>query len=157
MSLLLESEGEFAELCPTASGCAAQRVAYDKIFTIATGIGVILFFPTGVLLDLIGPRQLCMLGASVYAFGCYLIAVSHSRGPDLFLLGCLLLTWGGPAIFLSFIPLSALFGRWSHTVICAINAAFDATPYLFSVFQVRATSLLFCNARVLTLCCCVRI
>lgn len=92
-----------------------------------------LFFTSGALLDVIGPRLLCMLGASVYALGCFLLAVSSSRGPNLYILGYSLLSWGGPALFLSFIPLSSLYGRWSNTVICTINSAFDATPYLFSV------------------------
>lgn len=112
-------------------------MAFDRIFTVSTSTMVMLFFTSGMLLDLIGPRQLCMLGAAVYALGCYLMAISKSRGPNLYILAYSMLAWGGPAIFLSFIPLSALYGRWSHTVLCGLNSAFDATPYLFSVRSPR--------------------
>ena len=56
---------------------------------------------------------------------------------DFYLVGFSLMAFGGPALHISFIHLSNLFGDRRATVISLLNGFFALSGYVFAVFLVR--------------------
>ena len=92
--------------------------------------------PAGVILDKLGPKFTCAIGAVLFGGGVALFAISKPGLLNLFTPGFILMGCGGPPIVLSFINLSNLYPNRKGLIITVFNVGIDASSIMFFLFEV---------------------
>ena len=90
--------------------------------------------PVGTILDRHGSRLCYVMGCTVLAAGCLLMAVSFSRPNfDGYIPGNVLLALGGTFIFVPSFRIAHAFPKYAGTIVALVTGAFDASAavYLF--------------------------
>ena len=89
--------------------------------------------PSGILLDFIGPKITCLVGLAMFLPGSFLFAYS-STSFNAYLASFLLLSAGGPFVFVSIMPSANLFPSQTGLVMMMINGAYGGGALVFFVF-----------------------
>ena len=92
--------------------------------------------PIGFTLDRIGPKRTSILGASLFALGCFSFGLGYrSAWFDSYFAGFALLALGGPLVFLPSFHLSNAFPAYSGLILAAVTGAFDASSIPFVIYK----------------------
>lgn len=105
------------------------------MFTIAAVAANVSALPVGTILDTWGPRVSGIIGSFFLAFGSIIFAFAHQLPFDGYIPGYLLLSLGGPFIFISSFQLSNTFPMRSGLILSTLTGAFDASSALFLIFR----------------------
>ena len=105
------------------------------MFTIAAAATNVSALPVGTILDSWGPRVSGLIGSLLLALGAVLFAFAHQLPFDGYIPGYLLLSLGGPFIFIASFQLSNTFPARSGLLLSALTGAFDASSALFLLFR----------------------
>jgi len=136
LQLMLEEEGVYSELCVNGAPCKEQAERLSMIYTMATSAFCFCVWPTGLVLDRVGPQACCILGAVLFGVGTVLFGASSSAagGLDLFLPGYIGMAVGGLPIMLSMMHLSNLLPLYAGTIITVLQVMIDVSALDFKVF-----------------------
>jgi hypothetical protein len=105
------------------------------MFTIAAVATNVSALPVGTVLDAYGPRVCGLIGSLCLALGAGLFAFARQLPFDGYIPGYLLLSLGGPFVFISSFHLSNTFPTRSGLILSTLTGAFDASSSLFLVFR----------------------
>jgi hypothetical protein len=105
------------------------------MFTIAAVATNVSALPVGTILDAYGPRVCGLIGSLCLAFGAALFAFASQLPFDGYIPGYLLLSLGGPFVFISSFQLSNTFPTRSGLILSMLTGAFDASSALFLLFR----------------------
>lgn len=105
------------------------------MFTIAAVATNVSALPVGTILDTYGPRVCGIIGSICLAIGATLFACANELPFDGYIPGYLLLSLGGPFIFISSFQLSNTFPRRSGLILSMLTGAFDASSAVFLIFR----------------------
>lgn len=105
------------------------------MFTIAAVATNVSALPVGAILDAYGPRVSGMIGSLFLALGSTIFACASRLPFDGYIIGYLLLSLGGPFVFISSFHLSNTFPTRSGLILSTLTGAFDASSALFLVFR----------------------
>lgn len=105
------------------------------MFTIAAVATNVSALPVGTILDAYGPRVCGLIGSLCLALGAVLFAFANQLPFDGYIPGYLLLSLGGPFVFISSFHLSNTFPTRSGLILSALTGAFDASSVLFLIFR----------------------
>lgn len=105
------------------------------MFTIAAVATNVSALPVGTILDSWGPRVSGIIGGFLLAFGAIIFAFADLLPFDGYISGYLLLSLGGPFIFISSFQLSNTFPLRSGLILSALTGAFDASSAVFLIFR----------------------
>ncbi|KAJ6121322.1 Major facilitator superfamily domain general substrate transporter [Penicillium capsulatum] len=115
--------------------CDGQEIRLNLMFTIAAVATNVSALPVGAILDAYGPRVSGLIGSLFLALGSTLFAWAGRLPCDGYIIGYLLLSLGGPFIFISSFHLSNTFPTRSGLILSTLTGAFDASSALFLVFR----------------------
>ncbi|KAJ5580272.1 uncharacterized protein N7459_006257 [Penicillium hispanicum] len=115
--------------------CDSQEIRLNLMFTIAAVATNVSALPVGAILDAYGPRVSGIIGSLFLAIGALLFGCADQLPLDGYILGYLLLSLGGPFIFISSFQLSNTFPRRSGLILSMLTGAFDASSALFLIFR----------------------
>lgn len=107
----------------------------NLMFTIAAVVTNISALPVGTILDAYGPRVCGIIGSICLATGATLFAMAKQLPFDGYIPGYLLLSLGGPFVFISSFQLSNTFPKRSGLILSMLTGAFDASSALFLIFR----------------------
>ncbi|ERS98434.1 MFS transporter Fmp42 [Sporothrix schenckii 1099-18] len=147
---VLKKEGAYRDVCVASTGASSLATAADADADIDTCVEIHLNFmfttaavgtnvaalPIGAILDHYGPRVCGLMGAGFLGAGALLLAYAADVPFDGFLLGYLLLAFGGPFTYISSFQLSNAFPRHSGLILALLTGAFDASSALFLVYRI---------------------
>ena len=105
------------------------------MFTIAAVATNVSALPVGTVLDTYGPKVCGIIGSICLACGAVFFALAKSLPFDGYMLGYLLLSLGGPFVFISSFHLSNTFPLRSGLILSTLTGAFDASSALFLIFR----------------------
>lgn len=105
------------------------------MFTIAAVATNVSALPVGSILDAYGPRVSGLIGSLCLALGATVFACANRLPFDGYITGYLLLSLGGPFIFISSFHLSNTFPTRSGLILSTLTGAFDASSALFLIFR----------------------
>lgn len=105
------------------------------MFTIAAVVTNVSALPVGTILDAYGPRVSGIIGSCCLAIGAALFAMAKQLPFDGYIPGYLLLSLGGPFVFISSFQLSNTFPKRSGLILSMLTGAFDASSALFLIFR----------------------
>lgn len=105
------------------------------MFTIAAVATNVSALPVGTILDAYGPRVSGTIGSLLLALGSTLFACASRLPFDGYMIGYLLLSLGGPFVFISSFHLSNTFPTRSGLILSCLTGAFDASSALFLIFR----------------------
>jgi len=105
------------------------------MFTIAAVATNVSALPVGTILDAYGPRVCGLIGSLCLAIGATLFAFANQLPFDGYIIGYLLLSLGGPFVFISSFHLSNTFPTRSGLILSMLTGAFDASSALFLIFR----------------------
>lgn len=105
------------------------------MFTIAAVATNVSALPVGTILDSWGPRVSGIIGSVLLAVGAIIFAFANQLPFDGYILGYLLISLGGPFIFISSFQLSNTFPLRSGLILSALTGAFDASSAVFLIFR----------------------
>ena len=91
--------------------------------------------PVGTILDAYGPRVSGIIGSIFLALGATTFALAKQLPFDGYIPGYLLLSLGGPFVFISSFQLSNTFPKRSGLILSMLTGAFDASSALFLFFR----------------------
>lgn len=121
------------------------RVIYPKLktntlrmnlmFTIAAVATNVSALPVGTILDAYGPRVSGIIGSFCLAAGAIIFGCAEQLPFDGYIPGYLLLSLGGPFVFISSFHLSNTFPKRSGLILSMLTGAFDASSALFLIFR----------------------
>ncbi|KAJ5621894.1 Major facilitator superfamily domain general substrate transporter [Penicillium herquei] len=123
------------ELEDNVGVCDGQEIRLNLMFTIAAVATNVSALPIGTILDAYGPRVCGIIGSICLAAGAILFGSAHKLAFDGYIPGYLLLSLGGPFIFISSFQLSNTFPRRSGLILSMLTGAFDASSALFLIFR----------------------
>ena len=134
--VMLEEEGQYAEVCAGAEGgCADQAARFALIFAVATFLVNGISLPSGILLDRCGGGAMTALAAACTGGGLAMLGASDSRALDLFLPGYALVTVGGQATLFSALPAAFLLPGRQTLVLALVSCLFDGSCVVFQVLS----------------------
>jgi hypothetical protein len=107
----------------------------NLMFTIAAVATNVSALPVGTILDAYGPRVSGIIGSIFLALGAAIFAMAKQLPFDGYIPGYLLLSLGGPFIFISSFQLSNTFPKRSGLILSMLTGAFDASSALFLIFR----------------------
>ncbi|KAF4420126.1 photosystem II D2 [Fusarium acutatum] len=136
---ILVKEGIYSELCPAVDyriPCAEQDMRLNLLFISASISANVSSLLAGSVLDRFG-RRVCWLVSSVLlTFGSLMMAISFSHpGFHGYLIGNILLAFGGTFIFISSYQLSNAFPKYSGLIVALVTGAFDASAAVFLFYR----------------------
>eukprot|EP01130_Rhizamoeba_saxonica_P000128 TRINITY_DN10141_c0_g1_i1.p1 TRINITY_DN10141_c0_g1~~TRINITY_DN10141_c0_g1_i1.p1 ORF type:complete len:437 (-),score=55.67 TRINITY_DN10141_c0_g1_i1:23-1333(-) len=132
---VLLDTGVFHNLCKESeTECAAQEAALDRMFNVGASISVLVQAFAGVSLDFFGPKITSWFGIVTMVVGCLLFGYATPEFETHFI-GFQLLSAGGPFIFVSMMPVAALFPNSSGIVLMALNGSFGGGALIFYLFN----------------------
>lgn len=105
------------------------------MFTIAAVVTNVSALPVGTILDAFGPRVSGIIGSFCLAIGATIFALAERLPFDGYIPGYLLLSLGGPFVFISSFQLSNTFPKRSGLILSMLTGAFDASSALFLIFR----------------------
>ena len=105
------------------------------MFTIAAVATNVSALPVGTILDAYGPRVCGLIGSLCLALGAALFAFANRLPFDGYIPGYLLLSLGGPFVFISSFHLSNTFPTRSGLILSTLTGAFDASSVQFLIFR----------------------
>ena len=105
------------------------------MFTIAAVATNVCALPVGTVLDVYGPKVSGIVGSFCLALGAIFMGFAKSLPGDGYILGYLLLSLGGPFVFISSFHLSNAFPTRSGLILSTLTGAFDASSALFLIFR----------------------
>lgn len=105
------------------------------MFTIAAVVTNVSALPVGTILDAYGPRVSAIIGSIFLALGATIFALAKQLPFDGYIPGYLLLSLGGPFVFISSFQLSNTFPKRSGLILSMLTGAFDASSALFLIFR----------------------
>lgn len=105
------------------------------MFTIAAVATNVCALPVGTILDQYGPRVCGIISSICLTFGALLLSFAANLPFDAYIPGYLLLSLGGPFIFISSFQLSNTFPTRSGLILSMLTGAFDASSALFLIFR----------------------
>lgn len=111
------------------------KLTYDQtttIFSWAVFFGMFASLLLGPILDSFGPRKCSVLAHFIVGLGCQIFAMAHSFTG--FLIGTILITFGGPGIQLSIVHLCSLFPSNQYLALSAINGSISFSFTVFAAF-----------------------
>ncbi|CAI7607363.1 unnamed protein product [Penicillium manginii] len=123
------------ELAQNVPVCDGQEIRLNLMFTIAAVATNVSALPVGTILDSWGPRVSGIIGGFLLAFGAIIFAFADLLPFDGYISGYLLLSLGGPFIFISSFQLSNTFPLRSGLILSALTGAFDASSAVFLIFR----------------------
>ena len=114
-----------------------------SIFSYATSIGMFSSLFMGPILDIYGPRKCSVIAHIFVGLGCAIFATAHSYLG--FLVGTVLITFGGPGIQLSIVHLCNLFPSNQYLALTTINGSISFSFDVFAAFAAiwQATDISF--------------
>ncbi|KAJ5109652.1 hypothetical protein N7532_002297 [Penicillium argentinense] len=124
-----------AELEANVPVCDGQEIRLNLMFTIAAVATNVSALPVGTILDSWGPRVSGVIGSFCLAIGSLLFAFAHKLSFDGYIPGYLLLSLGGPFIFIASFQLSNTFPKRSGLILSTLTGAFDASSAFFLIFR----------------------
>ncbi|KAJ6104065.1 hypothetical protein N7523_010385 [Penicillium sp. IBT 18751x] len=124
-----------AELEEDVDVCYGQEIRLNLMFTIAAVATNVSALPVGTILDAYGPRICGLIGSLCLALGAVLFAFAGQLPFDGYIPGYLLLSLGGPFVFISSFQLSNTFPTRSGLILSMLTGAFDASSALFLGFR----------------------
>eukprot|EP01119_Soliformovum_irregulare_P017872 TRINITY_DN5375_c0_g2_i1.p1 TRINITY_DN5375_c0_g2~~TRINITY_DN5375_c0_g2_i1.p1 ORF type:complete len:457 (-),score=105.61 TRINITY_DN5375_c0_g2_i1:78-1448(-) len=134
---LLVNTGVYHHYCPPNTNnsivCLKQNDKLVDMFTIAASLATFVNVPGGLILDSLGPKITAWTGLALMVPGCILFSYS-SASFDAYLPAFLLLSMGGPLIFLSVLPSAALFPNKQALVMTMLNGAYGGGAGVFFLF-----------------------
>jgi hypothetical protein len=107
----------------------------NLMFTIAAVVTNVSALPVGTILDAYGPRVSGIIGSIFLALGATVFAMAKQLPFDGYIPGYLLLSLGGPFVFISSFQLSNTFPKRSGLILSMLTGAFDASSALFLIFR----------------------
>lgn len=107
----------------------------NLMFTIAAVVTNVSALPVGTILDAYGPRVSGIIGSIFLALGAAIFAMAKQLPFDGYIPGYLLLSLGGPFVFISSFQLSNTFPKRSGLILSMLTGAFDASSALFLIFR----------------------
>ncbi|CCD27287.1 Fmp42p NDAI_0K00960 [Naumovozyma dairenensis CBS 421] len=146
---ILISEGIYSEFCLNPESnqidtiiksaiCSAQDLKLNFIFTASAGITNMMALPVGWILDTYGPRITGIIGSFFLTLGA-LLFIFHATFVtfiDPYISGYIMLSVGGPFVFISCFQLANIFPRRSGSVLALLTGAFDSSSALFLGYRV---------------------
>jgi MFS family permease len=111
--------------------------------------------PAGIMLDRYGSAKPLHLGSIMFALGCLLFGLSANLGNrvtiklptylgfDGYIPAFITLGIGSATIFLSLLGIANFFPKYMSTILSFLNCSFDASVFVFYLFQVYFTILKF--------------
>lgn len=105
------------------------------MFTIAAVATNVSALPVGTILDAYGPRVSGIIGSFCLAAGAIIFGCAEQLPFDGYIPGYLLLSLGGPFVFISSFHLSNTFPKRSGLILSMLTGAFDASSALFLIFR----------------------
>lgn len=136
---VLVSEGVYKDLCPKDSDglCVERDLKLNMMFTIAAVVTNATAFIVGLILDKYGPRVTGILGSFIIAIAAeFLSHGSTITSFDAYLLGYVLLAFGGPFVFISCFQLANSFPGHSGLVLALLTGSFDSSSALFMFYRI---------------------
>ncbi|KAL3241287.1 Fmp42p RNJ42_03379 [Nakaseomyces bracarensis] len=141
---VLLQEGVYAELCVDAQGnfvpepCTAQDLKLNSMFAISAAVTNMMALPIGSILDNYGPRITGVIGSVVLAVAasCFILNESLKNVVDPYICGYVLLSVGGPFVFISSFQLANTFPKRSGTILALLTGAFDSSSALFLFYRI---------------------
>ncbi|KAF4956994.1 hypothetical protein FGADI_3406 [Fusarium gaditjirri] len=136
---ILVKEGIYSELCPVVDyqiPCAEQDMRLNLLFISASISANVSSLLAGAVLDRFG-RRVCWLVSSVLlTLGSLMMAISFSHpGFHGYLVGNILLAFGGTFIFVSSYQLANAFPKYSGLIVALVTGAFDASAAVFLFYR----------------------
>ncbi|KAJ5895631.1 Protein FMP42 [Penicillium taxi] len=128
------------ELETDVAVCDGQEIRLNLMFTIAAVVTNVSALPVGTILDSYGPRVSGIIGSFFLALGAILFGTASRLPFDGYIPGYLLLSLGGPFIFISSFQLSNTFPARSGLILSMLTGAFDASSALFLIFRLLSES-----------------
>lgn len=143
---MLEKERIYNELCKTGEAiCQAQSDRLQYSFTMAGSASMWSNLLLGIVFDKFGPRVTKSISLVLLIIGALLMGSAHYRingeGPDLLLMGMVLVGFSGPGIQLSGIHISNLFPEATALVACFIVGGLQLSFLIFTLFDLAYTQL----------------
>ncbi|KAJ5698103.1 hypothetical protein N7462_000108 [Penicillium macrosclerotiorum] len=123
------------ELEKNVGVCYGQQIRLNLMFTIAAVVTNVSALPVGAILDTYGPRVSSIIGCVCLAIGTIVFACASQLPFDGYIPGYLLLSLGGPFVFIPSFQLSNTFPTRSGLILSMLTGAFDASSALFLVFR----------------------
>ncbi|KAH1273456.1 hypothetical protein KXW98_007735 [Aspergillus fumigatus] len=123
------------ELSKNRGVCYGQELRLNLMFTIAAVATNVCALPVGTILDQYGPRVCGIISSICLTFGALLLSFAANLPFDAYIPGYLLLSLGGPFIFISSFQLSNTFPTRSGLILSMLTGAFDASSALFLIFR----------------------
>ncbi|KAJ5389079.1 Protein FMP42 [Penicillium cataractarum] len=123
------------ELDNEVAVCNGQEIKLNLMFTIAAVVTNVSALPVGTILDAYGPRVSGIIGSFCLAIGATIFALAEQLPFDGYIPGYLLLSLGGPFVFISSFQLSNTFPKRSGLILSMLTGAFDASSALFLIFR----------------------
>ncbi|KAJ5632077.1 hypothetical protein N7490_008416 [Penicillium lividum] len=123
------------ELEDNVDVCDGQEIRMNLMFTIAAVATNVSALPVGTILDAYGPRVSGIIGSFFLAIGAIIFACAEQLPFDGYTPGYLLLSLGGPFVFIASFQLSNAFPKRSGLILSMLTGAFDASSALFLFFR----------------------
>ncbi|KAJ5929818.1 hypothetical protein N7454_006768 [Penicillium verhagenii] len=123
------------ELDDNVDVCSGQEIRMNLMFTIAAVATNVSALPVGTILDAYGPRVCGIIGSFCLAAGAIIFGCANQLPFDGYIIGYLLLSLGGPFVFISSFQLSNTFPKRSGLILSMLTGAFDASSALFLIFR----------------------
>ena len=157
LQLMLQREGQYAELCvgdpaaavaiaqkraggpgaPFGAGslCAAQELALARIFSFATFLVNGISLPSGIFLDIAGPRAMVLVAATLEVGGLVLFALADSASFDVFLPAFAMLAVGGQMTLFAAFPSAFVLVAYQTAILAAVSCLFDGSSVVLQVME----------------------
>jgi MFS family permease len=140
---VLIAEGVYSELCDATAGtseaevsCPEQDLRLNFFFIAASITANVSSLVAGSVLDRYGRRTCWVAAAVTLTVGSLLMGLSSAiPALDVYLLGNILLAFGGTFVFVSSFQLSNTFPKYSGIIIALVTGAFDASAAVFLFYR----------------------
>ncbi|RLN65219.1 hypothetical protein BBJ29_007655 [Phytophthora kernoviae] len=157
---MLEKERVYNEFCETGEAiCQTQSDRLQYAFTLAGSSSMASNLLLGLVFDKFGPRVTKSISLVLLIIGALLMGNAHFRingeGPDLLLIGMVLVGFSGPGIQLSGIHMSNLFPEATALVACFIVGGLQLSFLIFSLFDLAYMNLGMAKTTIFEIYACV--
>lgn len=136
---ILVKEGIYSELCPVVDyriPCADQDMRLNLLFISASISANVSSLLAGAVLDRFGRRVCWLVSSALLTLGSLMMAISFSHpGFHGYLIGNILLAFGGTFIFVSSYQLANAFPKYSGLIVALVTGAFDASAAVFLFYR----------------------
>ncbi|KAK9457642.1 major facilitator superfamily domain-containing protein [Dipodascopsis uninucleata] len=135
------SEGVYANLCTTEENergyiCSRREIKINFVFTCASVVTNFAGVIVGIILDKYGPRLCGVIGGFLIGAGAMMLAFANTiRLLDLYVVGFMIVAFGGPFIFISSFHLSNAFPAHSGLILSVLTGAFDSSTAVYLVYR----------------------